>query len=45
MSEAGVFGQAEYVVRILHEDMKTIPKKPDFMDWVNMDILPFEDVE
>ncbi len=45
MSDAGIFGQAEYVVRILHEDMKTIPKKPNFMDWVNMDILPFEDAE
>ena len=43
MSEGGIFGQAEYIVRMLNEDMKTIPKKPDFMKWVNMDILPFED--
>jgi ABC-type nitrate/sulfonate/bicarbonate transport system substrate-binding protein len=45
MSETGIFGQAEYVIRILKDDMKVIPKKPDFMDWVNMDILSFEDVE
>jgi ABC-type nitrate/sulfonate/bicarbonate transport system substrate-binding protein len=45
MSESGIFGQAEYVVRILHEDMNTIPKKPDFMKWVNMDILPFDEVD
>lgn len=45
MSEEGIYGQAEYVARILREDMKKIPNKPDFMDWVNMDILPFEDAE
>ena len=45
MSEAGIFGQAEYVIRILLEDMKVIPKRPNFMDWVNLDILPFEDAE
>jgi ABC-type nitrate/sulfonate/bicarbonate transport system substrate-binding protein len=39
MSDTGIFGQANYVVRILHEDMKVIPNKPDFMQWVNMDIL------
>jgi ABC-type nitrate/sulfonate/bicarbonate transport system substrate-binding protein len=42
MSDAGIFGQADYVVRILHEDMKTIPEKPAFRDWVRMDILPSE---
>ena len=45
MSEGGIFGQAEYVVRILHEDMNKIPKKPDFMQWVNMDIMPFDEVD
>jgi hypothetical protein len=43
MSESGIFGQAEYVVRILREDMNKIPEKPDFLKWVNLDILPFED--
>ncbi len=43
MSEKGIFGQAEYVVRILREDMNKIPEKPDFLKWVNLDILPFED--
>ena len=42
MSDAGIFGQAEYIVRILHEDMNAIPRKPDFRKWVNLDILPFE---
>lgn len=42
MSNEGIFGQAEYIVRILHEDMKAIPRKPDFRKWVNLNILPFE---
>jgi NitT/TauT family transport system substrate-binding protein len=41
MSDEGIFGQADYVIRILHEDMKTIPERPAFREWVNMDILPF----
>jgi ABC-type nitrate/sulfonate/bicarbonate transport system substrate-binding protein len=45
MSDTGIFGQADYVIRILHEDMKAIPNKPEFRKWVNLDILPFEDVE
>ena len=45
MSDSGIFGQADYVIRILHEDMKAIPNKPDFRKWVNLDILPFEDVK
>jgi len=44
MSDSGIFGQADYVVRILHEDMKAIPEKPDFRKWVNLDILPFGDL-
>ena len=40
MSKNGIFGQAEFVVRILFEEMGVIPIKPDFMQWVNMDILP-----
>ena len=42
MSDEGIFGQADFVVRILHEDMKTIPRVPAFREWVNMDIFPFE---
>ena len=45
MSEEGIYGQAEYVARILHEDMNKIPEKPDFIKWVNMDILPFDEVD
>lgn len=42
MSDQGIFGQADYIIRVLHEDMKSIPGKPDFREWVNLDILPFE---
>lgn len=45
MSDAGIFGQADYVIRILHEDMKAIPREPDFRTWVNLEILPFEDLK
>lgn len=41
MSDKGIFGQADYIIRILHEDMKAIPNKPDFRKWVNLDILSF----
>jgi ABC-type nitrate/sulfonate/bicarbonate transport system substrate-binding protein len=40
MSDSGIFGQAEYVIDILHGQMKTIPVKPNFREWVNMNILP-----
>ncbi len=39
MSNEGIFGQADYVIDILYKDMKTIPEKPDFRQWVNTDIL------
>ena len=42
MSDSGIFGQADYIVQILHEDMKAIPQKPVFRNWVNLDVLPFE---
>jgi ABC-type nitrate/sulfonate/bicarbonate transport system substrate-binding protein len=45
MSDNGIFGQADYVIRILHEDMKAIPNKPEFREWINLDILPFEDTK
>jgi taurine transport system substrate-binding protein len=40
MSDEGLFGQTEYVLRILHEDMRAIPEKPDFRKWVRLDLLP-----
>ncbi len=43
MSDEGIFGQAEYVLKILHEEMKAIPLKPDFRKWVPMHIFPFAD--
>ncbi len=43
MSDAGIFGQTEYVMDILHNDMKAIPEKPQFRDWVRPDIFPFRD--
>lgn len=39
MSDAGLYGQADYVLGILHDDMHTIPEKPAFRQWVNSDIL------
>ncbi len=43
MSDEGIFGQTEYILKILHEEMKAIPLKPDFRKWVPMHILPFAD--
>ncbi len=40
MSNEGIFGQADYIIDILYTDIKSIPKKPDFRKWVNLDILP-----
>lgn len=40
MSEDGIFGQAEYVIEILYDDIKAIPEKPDFREWVNLDVIP-----
>lgn len=45
MSDTGIFGQADYVIRILHHDMKAIPREPEFRTWVNLEILPFEDLQ
>jgi ABC-type nitrate/sulfonate/bicarbonate transport system substrate-binding protein len=41
MSDEGIFGQTEYILDILHEEMKAIPVKPDFRKWVPVHILPF----
>ncbi|MFQ5330230.1 MAG: ABC transporter substrate-binding protein [Thermodesulfobacteriota bacterium] len=43
MSDTGIFGQAEYVIDILHDQIKAIPRRPDFREWVNMDIVPHSD--
>jgi len=40
MSEAGIFGQADYILDILHDEMGVVPQKPDFRRWVNTAILP-----
>lgn len=40
MSEQGIFAQADYILEILHEQMRAIPKKPDFRRWVKLDLLP-----
>ncbi len=43
MSDEGIFGQTEYILQILHEEMKAIPTKPDFRQWVPLHILPFDE--
>ncbi len=40
MSDSGIFGQAEYVSAILHEQIRAIPGRPAFREWVNLEILP-----
>jgi ABC-type nitrate/sulfonate/bicarbonate transport system substrate-binding protein len=40
MSDEGIFAQAEYILGILHDDMKAIPTKPDFRRWVRPELLP-----
>ncbi len=40
MSDTGIFGQAEYVIDILLDDIKAIPERPEFRKWVRMDIVP-----
>ncbi len=42
MSDEGILGQAEHIVDILHKDIRTIPERPAFREWVNIDILPFK---
>jgi taurine transport system substrate-binding protein len=42
MSDEGIFGQTDYILNILHEEMKAIPVKPKFRNWVPMHILPFD---
>jgi ABC-type nitrate/sulfonate/bicarbonate transport system substrate-binding protein len=40
MSEQGIFAQAEFVVELLHVEMKAIPVRPRFREWVNLALLP-----
>ena len=40
MTDAGLFGQAEFVIDLLHDQLKVIPEKPRFREWVKLDILP-----
>ena len=42
MSEQGLYPQAELIIEILYHQMKAIPVKPTFRDWVNLDVLPTE---
>lgn len=40
MSDQGIFAQADYILEILVKQMKTLPRKPAFRDWVRLDLLP-----
>ncbi len=40
MSDAGLYGQADYVAKLMHEKMKKIPAVPDFRKWVRTDLIP-----
>lgn len=40
MSDSGIFAQADYILNILHDHMKVVPRKPAFRDWVKLDLLP-----
>jgi len=35
-----MFGQAEFLLGILHDQMRALPAKPDFRAWVKRDLLP-----
>ncbi len=40
MSDRGIFAQADYILEILVEQMRALPRKPAFRDWVRLDLLP-----
>lgn len=40
MSEQGIYPQAELITDILYGQMKAIPVKPAFREWVNLNVLP-----
>jgi len=39
LSNDGMFAQAEFLLGILHDQMRALPIKPDFRAWVNRDLL------
>jgi ABC-type nitrate/sulfonate/bicarbonate transport system substrate-binding protein len=45
MSDDGIFAQVDYILDILFEQMQAIPNKPDFRQWVNLEILPPVDID
>lgn len=44
MSDTGIFAQAEYILDILYGQMHAIPSKPDFRQWVNLEVLPASEI-
>jgi taurine transport system substrate-binding protein len=42
MSEQGIYPQAELIIDILYYQMKAIPVKPAFREWVNLSVLPIQ---
>jgi ABC-type nitrate/sulfonate/bicarbonate transport system substrate-binding protein len=40
MSDSGIFAQVDYILNILHDQMQALPRKPEFRNWVRMDLLP-----
>ncbi len=40
MSEQGMFGQVEFLLDVLHEQMRVLPTRPKFRAWVNTEVLP-----
>jgi ABC-type nitrate/sulfonate/bicarbonate transport system substrate-binding protein len=40
MDDDGIYAQADYILDILFEQMHAIPNKPEFRQWVNMEVLP-----
>ncbi len=40
MSDSGIFAQVDYILNILHDQMQALPRKPEFRNWVKMDLLP-----
>ena len=43
MSDRGIFAQADYILEILVEQMRALPRKPVFRDWARLDLLPASD--
>ena len=42
MSEEGIYPQADLIIDLLYQQMKAIPVKPAFREWVNLDVIPTE---